>query len=104
RTYYANTSGAATFLLAADALGSTECNDTNPSIYRTVTAALDVDQDGYVVPNSNGSQCVGATAMVSGRTYYASSSGTLSWLFDPPLGTDCNDMNAAVSGPFPWYY
>lgn len=104
RSYRAGTSGMPTFLLVADALGSSECNDSNASIYRTVNAALDVDQDGYVVPNSAGAQCVGASAMVNGRTYYASAAGRLSWLFDMPIGTDCNDANAMVSGPFPWFY
>lgn len=104
RTYYANAAGAPVYLLAADALGSAECNDANASVYRTVTAAQDADQDGYVVPNSSGAQCVGASAVVSGRTYYAGSAGLLVWLTDPPLGTDCNDLNAMVSGPFPWFY
>lgn len=104
RSYRAGLSGVATYLLATDALGSAECDDATASIYRTVSAAVDADQDGYVVPNTAGMQCVGASAMVSGRTYYASAGGMLSWLSDAPLGTDCNDANAMTSGPFPWFY
>jgi hypothetical protein len=104
RTYYANAAGAAA-IIATGALGGGECNDADTDVYRTViNLGADVDQDGFLatVP-AIGSQCVGATAVVNTRTYYANSAGAFTWLTSPGLGSDCNDNNAAVSGPFPWY-
>lgn len=146
RTYYANASGAPTWLASSASLG-TDCNDNNPAItgpttwyldgdgdgvggsttqvactapanhvamggdcndangnvYRNVAGLVtDADQDGYSV-GSAGTQCVGATQTVGGRTYYRAASGAFSWLSGTPLGTDCDDNNASVLGPTTWY-
>lgn len=80
-----------------------DCDDTNLNVYRTVASlSTDVDQDGYSV-GAAGSQCVGTTTAVGGRTYYRSATGAFSWLSGTPLGTDCDDASASVQGPTTWY-
>lgn len=102
RTYYADATGAFVYLAAGSALGSGDCADSDPDIYRTVGSLyLDSDQDGWT-SGSPLSRCVGASTTAGGRTYYANASGN--FIYGPTsLGADCNDGSAAVTGPPSWY-
>jgi len=53
-----------------------DCDETNGYIYREVANLVtDADNDGYKTSASAGPQCVGASTVINGRTYYNGGSG-----------------------------
>ncbi len=79
-----------------DAIGVTDCNDGDDDVYRDIgSLSTDVDNDGYILGTSSGTQCVGATAGCSAN-YYKGTAGTCVWiLYSARSGTnDCNDANS----------
>jgi hypothetical protein len=99
RTAYQDAAGNPAWLLASDALG-TDCNDAAPTLYQSVANLVtDVDRDGRTV-GTPATQCVGASTLVSGRTYYLAAGGASTWLaVGESLGTDCDDANVNVFVP-----
>ena len=53
-----------------------DCNPSSQYAYRTIPNLVrDADQDGYKTATAAGPQCVGASAVFNGRTYYNDGSG-----------------------------
>lgn len=74
-----------------------DCNDGNASVFQVMNNVVaDLDQDGYTT-GTGALQCVGASQLVNGRTYYRDASGNYTWLaVGDSLGTDCNDGDGDV--------
>ena len=74
----------------------TDCLDSDADVYQNVgSLGDDDDQDGYY-EGSLGTQCVGASSSVSGRTMYNDAAGAATWLASgSALGSgDCDDTGA----------
>ena len=53
-----------------------DCNDNSATAYRNIPNLVkDADNDGYKTSTAAGAQCVGASAVFNGRTYYNDGSG-----------------------------
>ncbi len=88
-----------------NSVSSTDCDSTSANVYQNVgSTATDADQDGYYT-GSSGTNCVGASTTVSGRTYYKATSGSDTWLASGgALGTsDCSDSDATLAPSRTWY-
>ncbi len=71
---------------------NTDCNDASTYVYQNIAStAPDVDQDGYA-SSSSGTNCVGSSTNVSGRTYYKNTSNQYAYVLSP-LGTSDCDVN-----------
>jgi len=79
-----------------------DCNDSSGTAYQTVGSLVqDADNDGYKTSTAAGSQCVGGSSTVNGRTYYRDTAGDYTWLPDAQKlssTADCYD-NAATPCP-----
>jgi hypothetical protein len=96
RTYFRSSSGAYNWLAAASA--TADCNEADPQVFESRPAMLvDADADGYTT-GAAGTQCVGASSVINGRTYYANTSGAFVYLDQAAaLGAnDCLDSDADV--------
>ncbi len=88
--------------LAADASVGLDCDDGDPSVFQALTGLrVDDDEDGFTV-GSGVDVCVGSAFQGGGRTYYRDAQHVY---LDPAasLGDDCDDSDAAVTGPLTWY-
>jgi hypothetical protein len=71
-----------------------DCNDGNANVYQNVNTGTDVDQDGYIIESGKSANCVGASTVINGLTYYKNTSGSYSWLGTQLGYNDCDDTNA----------
>ncbi len=74
-----------------------DCDDGNPFVRDTRAAVRDVDRDGVTASTTlNAAACVGASSLISGRTYFRDSSGGYTWLATASASADCNDFDSDV--------
>lgn len=74
---------------------STDCDDTNGTIYRSIALLYDdADHDGYT-NSAAATLCVGSSTTINGRTYYRNASGSPIYT-TTNLGPDCNTGSGAL--------
>lgn len=80
---------------SSEAIAILDCDITNANVYQNQIVATDTDQDGYSTSAAS-DQCVGASTVVNGRTYYKNSAGYYYFIASGSiLGTsDCYNFNA----------
>ena len=100
-TFGAGTGTARCAPVGTEVTNNTDCDDANAFINTTRMVAMDADNDSFTTTTTLGSQCTGASQLVSGRTYYRNASNALAWLGTASTVVDCNDASAAV---FPQTY
>jgi hypothetical protein len=105
RTYYKDSSGAYSWLVDSQKLGTGDCLDSGTGaqyVYQTINnLVIDADHDSYQGGSIiYSSVCVGTSTTIAGRTYYMSTSSQYIWLpyslangsIDVDDSNDCIDI------------
>lgn len=73
-----------------------DCDDNDAGVYQVQMVARDLDQDGTTLTTTIANECVGASSVVSGRTYYSDTALRFSWLGTASTVADCLDSDGDV--------
>lgn len=100
----ATNSAALAYSTNIEAITLFDCNTGSVNVFQNIgNLVKDADNDGYKTAVAAGTQCVGATSVINGRTYYKDVAGAYTWMdAASALGggaTDCDDTTGAPCAP-----